>query len=123
MMRRWPIRIRLTAAFTAVMALVLLTVAVLTVAHTKESLDEAITESLSYRLANLRPTAAAADPVLAGGDPDAANRSSPQAVRCWPRPRISAARSRCHPPSSTPPDAVNWSLITPGWAIWKARCG
>ena len=74
MMRRWPIRIRLTAAFTAVMALVLLAVGTLTVSHTKESLDEAITESLSYRLANLRPIAGATDPLLAGGDPDTAQQ-------------------------------------------------
>ena len=74
MMRRWPIRIRLTAAFTAVMALVLLAVASLTVARTKESLDEAITESLLYRLANLRPIAAATDPLLAGGNPDIAQQ-------------------------------------------------
>jgi len=73
-MRRWPIRIRLTVAFTAVMGLVLLAVGALTVAHTKESLDEAITESLSYRLANLRPIAAAADPSLVSGDPDAAQQ-------------------------------------------------
>jgi signal transduction histidine kinase len=74
MMRSWPIRIRLTAAFTAVMALVLLAVAALTVAHTKESLDAAITESLSYQLVNLRPIAAATDPLLAGGDPDTAQQ-------------------------------------------------
>lgn len=74
MMRRWPIRIRLTAAFTAVMALVLLAVGALTVAHTKESLDAAITESLFYRLANLRPLAVATDPMLAGGDPDTAQQ-------------------------------------------------
>ena len=74
MMRRWPIRIRLTAAFTAVMALVLLAVAALTVAHTKESLDEAITESLSYRLDNLRSIAVAAEPSLAGGNPDTAQQ-------------------------------------------------
>lgn len=73
-MRRWPIRIRLTAAFTAMMALILLAVGALTVVHTKETLDEAITESLSYRLANLRPIAAAADPSLAGGDPDTAQQ-------------------------------------------------
>ena len=70
MMLHWPIRIRLTAAFTAVMAMVLLAVGTLTVAHTKESLDEAITESLSYRLANLRPIAAATDPSVASSDPD-----------------------------------------------------
>jgi signal transduction histidine kinase len=74
MMRRWPIRIRLTAAFTAVMALVLLAVAALTVAHTKDSLDAAITESLSYQLADLRPIAAATDPLLASGDPDTAQQ-------------------------------------------------
>ena len=73
-MRRWPIRVRLTAAFTAVMALVLLAVGTLTVSHTKESLDEAITESLSYRLANLRPIAVATDPLLAGTDPDTAQQ-------------------------------------------------
>jgi signal transduction histidine kinase len=70
MMRRWPIRIRLTAAFTAVMALVLLAVAVATVAHTRESLDTAITESLSYQLADLRVIAVNAQPQLAGVDPD-----------------------------------------------------
>ena len=74
MMRRWPIRIRLTAAFTAVMALVLLAVGTLTVAHTKESLDAAITESLSNQLANLRPMAATTDPLLAGGNPDTAQQ-------------------------------------------------
>jgi signal transduction histidine kinase len=74
MMRRWPIRIRLTAAFTAVMALVLLAVGTLTVAHTKESLDAAITESLSDQLANLRPMAADNDLMLAGGGPDTAEQ-------------------------------------------------
>jgi signal transduction histidine kinase len=74
MMRRWPIRIRLTAAFTAVMALVLLAVGTLTVAHTKESLDAAITESLSNQLANLRPMAADNDLMLAGGGPDTAEQ-------------------------------------------------
>jgi signal transduction histidine kinase len=74
MMRRWPIRIRLTAAFTAVMALVLLGVATLTIAHTKESLDAAITDSLSNQLANLRPMAADSDLMLAGGGPDNAQQ-------------------------------------------------
>ncbi len=73
-MRRWPIRIRLAAAFTAVMALVLLAVAALTVNHTRESLDAAITESLSTQLANLRPIAGDDDPLLAGGDPDTAQQ-------------------------------------------------
>jgi signal transduction histidine kinase len=70
MMRRWPIRIRLTAAFTAVMALVLLAVATATIAHTRESLNNSITESLTTQLAQLRPIAATATPLLAGGDPD-----------------------------------------------------
>jgi signal transduction histidine kinase len=74
MMRRWPIRIRLTAGFTAVMTLVLLAVATLTIAHTKESLDAAITESLSNQLANLRPMAADNDLMLAGGGPDTAEQ-------------------------------------------------
>jgi signal transduction histidine kinase len=74
MMRRWPIRLRLTAAFTAVMAMVLLAVGALTVAHAKESLDEAITESLWYRVASLRPIAAGTNPVLAGGNPDTAQQ-------------------------------------------------
>ncbi|OBF04774.1 hypothetical protein A5730_17195 [Mycobacterium sp. ACS4054] len=74
MIRRWPIRIRLTVAFTAVTGLVLFAVATLTVAHTKESLDAAITESLSTQLANLGPIAADDDPLLAGGDPDTAQQ-------------------------------------------------
>jgi signal transduction histidine kinase len=74
MMRRWPIRIRLTAGFTAVMALVLLAVATLTIAHTKESLDATITDSLSNQLANLRPMAADNDLMLAGGGPDTAEQ-------------------------------------------------
>jgi signal transduction histidine kinase len=74
MMRRWPIRIRLTAAFTTAMALVLVGVATLTVSHTKESLDEAITESLFSRLASLRQIAVGGQPLLAGGDPDTAQQ-------------------------------------------------
>ncbi|WP_156751715.1 hypothetical protein, partial [Mycobacterium sp. E2497] len=74
MIRRWPIRIRLTAAFTVVTGLLLFAVASLTVAHTKGSLDTAITESLSTQLANLGPIAADDDPVLAGGDPDTAQQ-------------------------------------------------
>ncbi|WP_204802711.1 sensor histidine kinase [Mycobacterium riyadhense] len=70
MMRRWPIRIRLTAAFTAVMALVLLAVATATIAHTRQSLDNLITESLTAQLVALGPLATTATPLLAGGDPD-----------------------------------------------------
>ncbi|WP_293045537.1 ATP-binding protein [Mycobacterium sp.] len=73
-MQRWPIRIRLTAGFTAVMALVLLIVGILTLAHTKESLDGAIADSLSNQLANLRPMAADDDLMLAGGGPDNAEQ-------------------------------------------------
>jgi signal transduction histidine kinase len=73
-MRQWPIRIRLTAAFAIMMALVLLAVGVLTVAHTRESLDASITESLTYRLADLRPLATTAEPLLPGGDPDTAEQ-------------------------------------------------
>lgn len=73
-MRRWPIRIRLAVSFSAVMALVLLAVGSLTVAHTKESLDEAITESLSNQLTNLRPMAADNDLMLAGSGRDTAEQ-------------------------------------------------
>src|SRR6516225_2422263 len=74
MMRRWPIRIRLTAAFTAMMGLVLLGVASVTVAHTRESLDASITESLAYQLADLLPIAATPEPLLPGADPDTAQQ-------------------------------------------------
>lgn len=63
---RWPTRIRLTAAFTVLMALVLLGVGFATVAHTRSSLDASITEALTYRLQDLQPTAATATPVLSG---------------------------------------------------------
>jgi signal transduction histidine kinase len=64
MIRRWPIRIRLTVAFTVMMGLALAAVGAVTVAHTRSSLDSAITESLTYRLADLRPAAVAVDPIL-----------------------------------------------------------
>ncbi|MFB9690294.1 sensor histidine kinase [Amycolatopsis plumensis] len=63
---RWPARIRLTAAFTVLMALVLLGVGFATVAHTRSSLDASITEALTYRLRDLQPIAATATPVLSG---------------------------------------------------------
>ena len=47
MIRPWPIRVRLTAAFTVMMALVLLGVGTATVAHTRSSLDASISEALS----------------------------------------------------------------------------
>jgi signal transduction histidine kinase len=68
----WPIRLRLAAAFTAVMALVLLGVAMATLAHMRASLDDSINESLVYRLGDLQPEAATAAPVLAAGDRDTA---------------------------------------------------
>jgi signal transduction histidine kinase len=70
MIRRWPIRIRLTAAFTVMMALVLAAVGTATVAHTRSSLDSSITESLTYRLADLRQVAVAVDPILPGSSQD-----------------------------------------------------
>jgi len=66
MIRRWPLRIRLTAAFTVLMALVLLSVGIATVTHMRESLDSSITESLVYRLRDLQPVATVAAPVLSG---------------------------------------------------------
>ena len=63
---RWPTRIRLTATFTMLMALVLLGVGFATVAHTRSSLDASITEALTYRLSDLQPIAATATPVLSG---------------------------------------------------------
>jgi signal transduction histidine kinase len=53
--RGWPIRIRLAAALTAVMALVLLGVAMASLAHMRASLDDSINKSLAYRLRDLRP--------------------------------------------------------------------
>lgn len=92
--RGWPIRVRLTAAFTGVMALVLLGVAAATLAHMRASLDEAISESLTYRLHDLQPEAATGAPVLPGGEPDTAEQildqngrplaSTPQLVASTP---------------------------------------
>jgi signal transduction histidine kinase len=70
MIRRWPIRIRLTVAFTVMMGLALAAVGAVTVAHTRSSLDSTITESLTYRLADLRPVAVAVDPILPGSTQD-----------------------------------------------------
>ena len=68
MIRRWPIRIRLTVAFTVMMALALAAVGAVTVANTRSSLDSAITESLTDRLADLRPVTV--DPILHGSTQD-----------------------------------------------------
>ncbi|GAA4827068.1 sensor histidine kinase [Saccharopolyspora rosea] len=64
MIARWPVRVRLTAAFTLVMALVLVGAAVGTVTDSRASLDESITTSLQYRLRDVQSAAEAASPVL-----------------------------------------------------------
>src|SRR5258708_31241445 len=53
MIRRWPIRVRLAAAFTAMMALVLLAVAWVTLHQSREALDESTNTALSDRLGRL----------------------------------------------------------------------
>lgn len=73
-MNRWPIRIRLTAAFTLAMALVLSVVAVVTVLSTRASLDESIASGLEYRLRGLEAVAAADAPVLPQAGKDTASQ-------------------------------------------------
>ncbi|MGY4101881.1 sensor histidine kinase [Nocardia sp. R16R-3T] len=70
MIRRWPIRIRLTVAFTIMMAVVLAASGYTTVTHMRSFLDTSVTESLEYQLDELRPLAAAADPTLPGPSQD-----------------------------------------------------
>ncbi|WP_433754930.1 sensor histidine kinase [Nocardia sp. CA-135398] len=72
MIGRWPIRIRLTVAFTVMMAVVLAVVGYATVAHMRSFLDESVTESLTYQLTELRPIAAAIEPTLPGPNQDTA---------------------------------------------------
>lgn len=72
MIRRWPIRVRLTAAFAVMMAVTLAAVGYATVTHTRSFLDRSITESLEYRLDELRPQAVAAHPELPGPNHDTA---------------------------------------------------
>ncbi|MBB5159060.1 sensor histidine kinase [Saccharopolyspora phatthalungensis] len=67
MIKRWPIRLRLTAAFALTMALILTGVAVGTVTNSRASLDESITETLQYRLRDVQSAAEAVSPVLPGG--------------------------------------------------------
>lgn len=74
MIRRWPIRIRLTAAFTVMMAIVLAGAGMATVRHTRSFLDSSITESLIYRLDDLRPIATAVEPKLSGSSQDTAEQ-------------------------------------------------
>ncbi|WP_433679336.1 ATP-binding protein [Nocardia sp. CA-119907] len=72
MIRRWPIRIRLTAAFTVMMAVVLAVIGYATVTHTRTFLDRSVTESLTYQLAESRPLAATIEPTLPGPSEDTA---------------------------------------------------
>ncbi|WP_305082793.1 HAMP domain-containing sensor histidine kinase [Nocardia australiensis] len=72
MIRAWPIRIRLTVAFTIMMALVLAGVGAVTVSHMRSFLDNSVTESLTYQLTELRPLAAAVEPILPGPSQDTA---------------------------------------------------
>ena len=74
MIRHWPTRIRLTAAFTTVMAAVLLGVGIVTVTHQRESLDDSITESLQYRLRELQPEAGSAALSLSSPTRDAGDQ-------------------------------------------------
>jgi signal transduction histidine kinase len=68
MTRRWPIRVRLAAAFTAMMALVLLAVAWVTLHQSREALDESANAALSSRLARLLAIGATpSGPRLPGG--------------------------------------------------------
>ncbi|MGW4356549.1 ATP-binding protein [Nocardia sp. NPDC004582] len=72
MIRRWPLRIRLTVAFTLMMAIVLAIIGFATVSHARTFLDRAVTESAIYQLAELRPLAAAVEPTLPGPSQDTA---------------------------------------------------
>jgi signal transduction histidine kinase len=74
MIRRWPIRIRLAAAFTVAMALILLGVGIATVTTTQSSLDESISGSLDYRLHDMQALTATGTAVLSGGSRDTATQ-------------------------------------------------
>ena len=62
MISRWPIRIRLTAAFTAMMALVLTGVAIGTLLTFGAAFDESLDHTLTNRLQQLQATASASEP-------------------------------------------------------------
>ncbi|MGH3571856.1 MAG: sensor histidine kinase [Pseudonocardiaceae bacterium] len=62
MISRWPIRIRLTAAFTAMMALVLTGVAIGTLLTFGAAFDESLGHTLTSRLQELQATASASGP-------------------------------------------------------------
>jgi signal transduction histidine kinase len=65
MISRWPIRIRLTAAFTAMMALVLTGVAIGTLLSFQATYDESLDQTLTTRLHELQTTASASGPQTA----------------------------------------------------------
>ncbi|HET9117395.1 MAG TPA: ATP-binding protein, partial [Pseudonocardiaceae bacterium] len=65
MISRWPIRIRLTAAFTAMMALVLIGVAIGTLLSFQATYDESLDQTLTTRLHELQTTASANGPQTA----------------------------------------------------------
>jgi signal transduction histidine kinase len=65
MISRWPIRIRLTAAFTAMMALVLTGVAIGTLLSFRATYDESLDQTLTTRLHELQTTASASGPQIA----------------------------------------------------------
>src|SRR5258708_22131915 len=68
MIRGWRIRIRLAAAFAAMMALVLLAVAWVTLHQSREALDESTNAALSDRLGRLLAIGATpSGPGLPGG--------------------------------------------------------
>ncbi|MDA3627099.1 ATP-binding protein [Saccharopolyspora sp. WRP15-2] len=67
MISRWSLRLRLTAAFTLTMALILTAAAIGTVVNSRASLDESITESLQYRLRDVQSAADELAPVLTSG--------------------------------------------------------
>jgi hypothetical protein len=62
MINRWPIRIRLIAAFTAMMALVLTGVAIGTLLSFRAAFDESLDHTLTNRLQQLQATASASGP-------------------------------------------------------------
>lgn len=64
MIRRWPIRWRLTAAFTLTMAVVLAGAGAGTVANTRASLDESIAQTLQYQLRDVQSAAETTTPAL-----------------------------------------------------------
>jgi signal transduction histidine kinase len=72
-LRRWPLRVRLTAAFTVAMGLVLVAVGASTLAEFRGALDESLEESLSHELRALQTSG---DPhaISAPGPPEGARQ-------------------------------------------------